>query len=106
MVIIETQVFSRLIQSMISDDEYRLLQEALVIRPDAGDLIKGSAGLRKMRWKAENSGKRGGIRVIYYWVSAHDQVYMLYVYKKSRQSDLTREQIMILKEIVQRWSNG
>ena len=51
MVIIETAVFSRLIQEMMDDDDYRLLQEALVIRPEMGDFIKGSGGLRKVRWK-------------------------------------------------------
>ena len=53
MIIIETSIFSRLIQDMMSDDDYRLLQEALITRPDAGDVIKGSGGLRKVRWKLE-----------------------------------------------------
>ena len=91
MIIIETSVFSRLIQELMSDDEYRSLQEALITRPESGDLIKGSSGLRKIRWKLEGQGKRGGIRVIYYWVTADDQIRMLYVYRKSKQADLTQE---------------
>ena len=55
MVIIETSVFSRLIQELISDDEYRSLQEALMTRSESGDLIKGSGGLRKIRWKLEGA---------------------------------------------------
>jgi hypothetical protein len=103
MIIIETSVFSRLIQELMSDDEYRSLQEALITRPESGDLIKGSSGLRKIRWKLEGQGKRGGVRVIYYWVTADDQIRMLYVYRKSKQADLTEEQIATLKSIVERW---
>ena len=89
----------------MSDDEYRLLQEALVIRPEAGNLIKGGGGLRKIRWKLEGKGKSGGVRVIYYWVSDNDQIRMLYMYRKSKQVNLTAEQIKILRKIVERWSH-
>lgn len=105
MLIIETTVFSRLIQALMSDDEYRQLQEALITRPDMGDLIKDSGGLRKVRWKLEGGGKRGGVRVIYYWAISADQIRMLYVYKKSCQTDLSPEQIAVLKDIVERWSD-
>ena len=87
----------------MSDDEYRSLQEALITRPENGDLIKGSNGLRKIRWKLEGQGKRGGVRVIYYWVTADDQIRMLYIYRKSKQVDLTQEQIALLKSIVEKW---
>jgi len=103
MIIIETPIFTRLIQDMMSDDDYRLLQEALITRPDSGAIIKGSGGLRKVRWKLEGKGKSGGVRVIYYWVNADDQIRMLYAHKKSNQSDLTPDQIAALKEIVERW---
>ena len=103
MVIVETSVFSRLIQELMSDEDYRALQEALITRPESGDIIKGSGGLRKIRWKLEGQGKRGGIRVIYYWVTADDQIRMLYVYRKSKQADLTADQLATLKSIVERW---
>jgi len=67
-VIIETPIFTKLIQNLMSDDEYKELQEALVSRPDLGDIIKGSGGLRKVRWRLDGRGKSGGIRAIYYWV--------------------------------------
>ena len=67
MVIIETPIFTRRIQDILADDEYRLLQTQLVQKPDAGKIIPGSGGLRKLRWSAGGHGKRGGIRVIYYW---------------------------------------
>ena len=65
MVIIETSVFARCVKELLDDDQYTELQAALVVRPDAGDLIPGSHGLRKLRWKIDGGGKRGGMRVIY-----------------------------------------
>jgi len=67
MVIIETSIFTRLIQE---------LQQSLVQHQDLGDLIPGSGGLRKIRWKIEGKGKRGGIRVIYYWITNDKQLWM------------------------------
>jgi mRNA-degrading endonuclease RelE of RelBE toxin-antitoxin system len=103
MVIVETAIFTRLIAELLDDDEYKELQEALVNRPDLGDLIKGSGGLRKVRWKQKATGKSGGIRVIYYWVVDDYHIRMLYVYPKGKQDDLTKQQIAQLKAIVERW---
>ncbi len=103
MIFIETSIFTRLIQEMVSDDDYRLFQEFLIARPDSGSVIKGSGGLRKIRWKLTGKGKSGGIRIIYYWVVENDQIFLLYVYKKSMQLDLTPNQIAELKQIVTRW---
>jgi mRNA-degrading endonuclease RelE of RelBE toxin-antitoxin system len=66
MLFIETPTFTRRIQQVLSDDEYRLLQQELTERPEGGKIIPGSGGLRKIRWGLPGSGKRGGIRVIYY----------------------------------------
>lgn len=106
MVIIETSVFTRCVKELLNDDQYSELQTALVVRPDAGDLIPGSHGLRKLRWKIEGGGKRGGMRVIYYWLTADDQLYMLYAYGKAGREDLTRQQIKQLAEIVKGWNDG
>lgn len=103
MVIIETPIFTKLIQALMSDDEYKELQESLVLRPDLGDLIQGSGGLRKIRWKREGTGKSGGVRVIYYWVVDDDHIRMLYVYPKGKQENLTKDQLKQLKAIVERW---
>lgn len=105
MVLIETHVFTRRIKSLMSDDEYKALQGALVSRPDMGTLIQGTGGLRKVRWTLEGKGKRGGVRVIYYWMTQYEQLYMLYVYPKSEQEDLTPVQKKTLKTIVDRWSD-
>ncbi len=105
MVIIETRMFTRRIKELLSDDDYRALQETLVNRPSMGDIVPGTGGLRKVRWKQDGRGKSGGVRVIYYWMTANEQLFMLYVYPKSQQEDLTAEQKKALKAIVERWSD-
>lgn len=102
MVIIETPIFTRRIQELITEDEYRLLQTHLVNRPDDGKIIPGSGGLRKLRWSAGGHGKRGGIRSIYYWFVSQDLILLLYAYPKSEQDDLTPEQLKQLKRIVEK----
>jgi hypothetical protein len=101
MVIIETSFFTRRVQSLLSDDEYRELQIALVHHPDMGVLIPSSGGLRKVRWSSQGKGKRGGTRVIYYWASKQNQILMLFMYAKSEQDDLTPDQLKLLREIVE-----
>ena len=64
MIFIETSIFTKEIQNLISDDNYRMLQAALMLRPDAGRLIRGGGGLRKIRWKLSGTGKRGALRII------------------------------------------
>jgi hypothetical protein len=106
MLIVETTVFTRLITELMSDEEYARFQEALINRPDMGDLIPGGGGLRKVRWRLENRGKSGGVRIIYYWMTRDDQLRMLYVYPKNRQENLTKQQLVMLCDIVERWDNG
>ena len=100
MKFIETAVFTKDVRDRLSDDEYRGLQLALLLRPEQGNLIPGSGGLRKVRWKAKGKGKRGGLRVIYYWVKPDDTIYMLLLYDKSDQEDLTPAQAKILAKLV------
>jgi mRNA-degrading endonuclease RelE of RelBE toxin-antitoxin system len=102
MLIIETSIFTRRVTELIPDDEYRELQAALVERPDAGSVIPGSGGLRKLRWSASGHGKRGGARIIYYWVTEQERILMLFIYAKNESADLTPDQIKKLKQIVER----
>jgi hypothetical protein len=71
------------------------------MHPDAGKIISGSGGLRKIRWSISGHGKRGGIRVIYYWFASLDKILMLFVYSKNEQDDLTLKQLKMLKKIVE-----
>jgi hypothetical protein len=102
MVIIETPIFTRRIQELITDDEYRFLQAHLVNRPDVGKIMPGSGGLRKLRWSAGGRGKRGGIRVIYYWFVSRDIILLLYAFPKSERDDLTTEQLRKLRKIIEK----
>ena len=99
LIIIETSVFTGEILNLLPDEEYRLLQWELVFRPKAGPLIPGGGGLRKIRWKVPGAGKRGGLRIIYYY-DPPSRIYMLFPYKKTVQEDLTPKQLKVLRKLV------
>ena len=97
---LETPTFTRQVQEALSDDEFRALQLHLVLRPGAGDVIAGTGGLRKIRWRLQGRGKRGGARVIYYWKSAAGQIFLLYLYAKNERSNLSPPELRILRDLV------
>ena len=97
---IETPAFTAALRRHLTEEAYRTLQLALVLRPQQGAVIPGAAGLRKLRWAAVGRGKRGGLRVIYYWVPEDEVFYMLYVYAKNEQGDLTVAQTRTLARLV------
>lgn len=101
MIFIETSVFTRHLEKLMSDDEYSLLQKELLSRPGKGDLIPNSGGIRKLRWATEGRGKRGGLRVIYYWAVSEHQIFMLYIYPKTKQENLTQAQLKELRRIIE-----
>ena len=96
-VFVETPVFYRRVQRYMDDDEYAELQMFLAARPEAGSIIKSSGGMRKLRWAGSGRGKRGGLRVIYYWWVAKDRISLLLVYPKNEMDDLTADQLKMLK---------
>ena len=100
----ETDLFTTLITRLLSDQEYAELQGTLVVRPDAGDLIENTGGLRKVRWSQQSrgKGKRSGIRVIYYWRVSESLIYMLFAYSKDEQDDLSARQKKVLAELVKK----
>ncbi|MCX7185057.1 MAG: type II toxin-antitoxin system RelE/ParE family toxin [Nitrosospira sp.] len=100
MIFIETPTFTRLIVELLADDEYSKLQTELSNRPDASDLIKNGGGIRKLRWKRAGTGKSGGIRVIYYWLTEDNQIFMLVAYPKSVKDNLTDKETAILRSLV------
>ena len=99
MIFIEPYIFTKEIQRLLPDDKYRMLQTVLMLRPDAGNLIRGSGGLRKIRWSLPGKAKRGALRVIYYW-SPPDTIFMLFSYRKTEQEDLTTDQLKLLRKMV------
>ncbi len=94
-------MFTKRVIAILSDEEYRLLQMHLLNKPDAGNIIKGSGGLRKLRWSAKGHGKSRGVRIIYYWFAAQHTILLLFVYAKNERDDLTTEQLEQLRRIVE-----
>ncbi len=100
-VIVETGAFTARIRLFLEDDEYRRLQAALAGRPDAGAVIPGTGGLRKLRWAGSGRGKRGGIRVIYFWHQRTARILLLLAYAKNERGDLTEAQKRALKRVIE-----
>ena len=103
MVFIETPIFTADVLELLSDDDYAALQQHLVVQPNAGDVIVGTGGLRKVRWMIQGRGKRGGTRVIYYHVVSQDQIRMILVYRKGIKDDLTPKEKGVLRKINAEW---
>jgi hypothetical protein len=101
MVFIETPIFTRQVLEVLTDEQYALLQGSLVARPDSGDLIRGSSGIRKLRWALPGRGKSGGVRVIYFWRVTESQILMLTMYAKNEQANLTSAQVKKLAKLVE-----
>lgn len=98
--IIETSIFSRQIDKLVDDESKQTLLDTLILDPGAGDVIRGSGGLRKLRWAGSGRGKRGGIRVIYFW-HVGQVMYLLLAYPKNKKDDLSAGEVAVLKEIVE-----
>jgi mRNA-degrading endonuclease RelE of RelBE toxin-antitoxin system len=98
MVFIESQIFSRLVYDYLSEDEYSGLQRHLALHPGAGVLVRGGGGARKIRWASSGRGKSGGVRVIYYWITADEQILLLTVYSKSEQGTMTAADLKLISQ--------
>jgi hypothetical protein len=85
---IETKLFSRLLGDYLTDDQYALLQGALIEAPERGALVPGSGGVRKLRWAQPGRGKRGGVRVIYYARRREGIIWMLTIYAKNEEENI------------------
>lgn len=91
---IEMSTFTKYRADYLSDDDLKGLQQVLLANPRKGDTISGTGGLRKIRWSddSRNKGKRGGIRVIYYFYDEGSQFWLFLVYDKDEMADLTADQ--------------
>jgi hypothetical protein len=97
-VFVETPIFTKRVGNYFNDDEYSQLQSFLSSHPEAGKVIPGSGGIRKLRWAARGRGKRGGLRILYFWWLSSDRISMLIIYAKNETGDLTPAQIARLKK--------
>ena len=101
MVFVETSLFSKALPGYLNDEEYRGLQTYLMERPDAGAIIQRSGGVRKVRWAAGGKGKSGGLRVIYYWLKADDQIFFLTLYGKGEKEDLSGAELKRIVKLIE-----
>jgi hypothetical protein len=103
MEFIEGPAFTKLVRNYMHDDDYAALQRRLEQDPEAGDLMPGTGGLRKLRWRDPNRGKgtRGGLRVIYYYFLPDLQIWLLTIYDKNEAADLTAREKKLLRQAIE-----
>lgn len=101
-VFFETSSFTATVGNYLADDEYRQLQQAMLKNPECGDVMPRTGGFRKLRWTdiRRGKGKRGGLRVIYYWLSKQGQIWLFAIYDKDELENLTSDQEKALKTAI------
>jgi hypothetical protein len=98
-VFIESAVFDRLRTHYLDDDEYGELQQFMMLNPEAGAMVRGSGGVRKLRWRREGAGKRGGLRLVYFVRYQPNEFWMLTLYSKTEQENVPAHILKRLKEL-------
>jgi len=97
---IEATAFTKYVYDYLTDDEYLGLQGFLLQNPEAGKIVRGSGGVRKVRWAITGKGKRGGVRVIYYFKKQDDEIWLLTIYSKNEAESIPAHVLrQIAKEI-------
>lgn len=104
-VFVESTIFEKYREEYPSDEEYRLFQAELMLNPKLGDVIQGTGGLRKVRVAAKGKGKRGGSRIIYYFLDQKWRFYLLTIYGKNEMPDLNANQRKQLMAFMEAWRN-
>jgi hypothetical protein len=100
---IESSAFQEVRPAYLDEDEYAELQQFMMQNPESGQVVPGSGGVRKMRWKRPGMGKQGGLRVIYFVRFAPNEFWMLSVYAKAKLDSIPGH---ILKELLEAFRNG
>ena len=98
---IEAPGFTARVRDYLDEGELAALQWALALRPEAGTLIPGSGGLRKLRWRGSGRGKSGGYRIIYYWRSRKGEIWLLTIYAKSEETDIPRHVLRAIRKEIE-----
>jgi hypothetical protein len=103
MIFIESPVFTSQVKDLLTDEDYGQFQQCLAAHPKMGDVIQGTGGLRKVRWSVPGSGKSGGVRVIYFHLTADAQIRLLLIYRKGVKDDLVAAEKKALRKLNQNW---
>ncbi|MDR4519691.1 MAG: type II toxin-antitoxin system RelE/ParE family toxin [Nitrosomonas sp.] len=105
-VFVESTIFEKYRDKYLNDEDYSLFQAELMSNPKQGDVIQGTGGLRKIRVAGKGKGKRGGSRIIYYFLDEKRRFYLLTIYSKNEVSDLTADQKKQLMAFMEAWRNA
>ena len=100
---VESSIFTRVCPAYLDDDEYAELQQFLLLKPEAGQVVPGSGGVRKLRWARPGMGKRGGLRVIYYVQYEPMEFWMLTLYSKGSEANIPAH---VLRTLMEAFRNG
>lgn len=100
---IESSTFERIRSSYLDEDEYAQLQQSMMQDPEAGKVVPGSGGVRKLRWRRPGMGKRGGLRVIHFVRYEPNEIWMLAIYAKAKSDNVPGH---ILKQLLEVFRNG
>jgi len=98
---IEAPIFTKIVERYLSDDDYANLQNYLNEHPRAGNVIRGSGGVRKLRWSIQGRGKRGGVRIIYYFKASRGHIWMLTLYAKNVKETISAQILKQIKEAIE-----
>jgi hypothetical protein len=101
---IETPFFTKALPNYLGDDEYCELQQFLNAHPESGAVVPGSGGVRKLRWSLKGRGKRGGLRVIYYFRHADGEIWMITIYSKNVRENIPAHVLKQMKEALEKWA--
>jgi mRNA-degrading endonuclease RelE of RelBE toxin-antitoxin system len=98
---IETMLFTQLVREYLSDEEYQQVQLEIIRNPGLGSVIRGSGGVRKVRWRASGRGKRGGYRIIYFVRRPKGEVWMLTIYPKSIRDSIPAQLLRQIRQEIE-----
>jgi len=103
MEFVEAPAFTRHLSRYLSEEQYRELQTRLVADPEAGDLMRGTGGFRKVRWvdARRGKGRRGGLRIIYYHFASDHQIWLMTLYDKDEAKDLSEKDKRALRAAIE-----